>query len=178
MQRHQASLHCAHRLPGNPQTGSLLTLAGSGSCTRARGVSSIRWGTRGWGTTRSIQPSIPLPVGSKEGSLAGERPAAVVHAPQGILGAPAAHAVPRAAQKGPVHPSISTSCLGNAVLQHSQTKPSSTPDASLLSGANYTLYFKLTGSVKLAFPKCNCLLRVFFAQRSVAGVAQEVLVKP
>lgn len=117
---------------GTPQTGSPLTLAGSGSRTGAGGVSSARWGTGGWGTTRSIQPSIPPPAGSEEGSPASQRPAAAVHALREISGAPAAHAVPRAAQKGPWRPSVSTSCLGNAALQRSQTKTSSNLDPSLL----------------------------------------------
>jgi len=93
VQRHRASLHRACGVPGIPQTGSPLTSAGSGSCTGAGGVSFVRWGPGGWGTTRSIQPSIPLPAGSKEGSPAGERPAAAVQAPRGAPSASAAHAV-------------------------------------------------------------------------------------
>lgn len=48
-------------LTGTPLAapGSLLTLAGSGA--GAGGLSSIRHGAGGWGTTRSIQPSISAP---------------------------------------------------------------------------------------------------------------------
>lgn len=119
----------AHGVPITPQSGSLLTLTGSGSCT---GISFVTWGAGGWGTTRSIQPIIPLAAGSAEGSPAGKRPAAGVHTAQGTPPAPAAHAVSRAAQKGPWCPSVSTSCLGNMALQHSQTKPRSTPHPSPL----------------------------------------------
>lgn len=94
-QRHGGFLHHARRVPRTPQRGSLLTLAGSRSRTGAGGVSSVTWVAGGWGTTRSIQPSIPPPAGREEASPAGGRPAA--HAPRGAAGVPAAHAVPGAA---------------------------------------------------------------------------------
>lgn len=145
---------CPHHPPNCP----LLTLTGSGCRT---GVSCATWGTGGWGTTRSIQPIIPRAAGSAEGSPAGRRPAAGVHTAQGIPAAPAAHAVSRAAQKGPWCPSVCTSCLGNTALQHSQSKPGSTPHPSPLLRANYTFCFILTISVKLAFHKGSSSVRCF-----------------
>lgn len=88
-QAHKGTGHLSSHswCPHTPQAGSLLTLAGSSSCT---GVSSVTWGTGGCGTTRSIQPIIPLAAGSAEGSPAGKSPAAGVHTAQGI---PAVHTV-------------------------------------------------------------------------------------
>lgn len=76
--------HHAHGVPITPQAGSLLTLAG---CT---GVSSATWGTGGWGTTRSIQPIMPLAAGTARAlQLAGAQHGGA-HCP-GTPAAPAAH---------------------------------------------------------------------------------------